>query len=102
MRRNVRFLALERIGFYSYSIYLWHAPITMFSRIFSLGFYINLVACCGVGILMSKLIERPVLALRERLFPAESGTSIDPETNEAKIPAANLPIAETELEPRLA
>ena len=101
MQRNVRFLPLERIGFYSYSIYLWHAPVTMLARIFSLGFYVNLVACCAVGVLMGKLVERPVLALRETTFPPESGTPIQPEPNESKLPTAGLPIAGTELAPRI-
>lgn len=70
------------VGFYSYSIYIWHLPlVAMVHRIDPLlarwppaGRAAVIVAlyfavACGVGVIMAWLIERPALALRERLFP---------------------------------
>ena len=69
------------VGVYSYSIYLWHGgvgawgpglvrkalhiPVGEYLR-FTIYFFGSL-AC---GILMSRLIEYPVLRLRDRVFPA--------------------------------
>jgi peptidoglycan/LPS O-acetylase OafA/YrhL len=72
------------IGVFSYSIYLWQAdlgsiptrhwimphlpqkPVSVYWAL-SMSFY--LVATIATGIIMSKLIEMPVLALRDRFFP---------------------------------
>lgn len=66
---------LAKIGFYSYSIYLWH----MFVRWALLRwvhmpagflfFAINVAAAFLWGMAASKLIEIPVLAYRDRYFP---------------------------------
>jgi peptidoglycan/LPS O-acetylase OafA/YrhL len=71
------------IGAYSYSIYLWHLPIahlvkhfqTMSGQPLNWFLYAGLygVASIGVGIAMSKLVEYPVLRVRERLYPSRSG-----------------------------
>jgi peptidoglycan/LPS O-acetylase OafA/YrhL len=61
-----------RIGFYSYSIYLWHTILgeTFFSSGVSLSrFWLYLVACVFAGVGMAHLIELPYLALRDRRFP---------------------------------
>jgi peptidoglycan/LPS O-acetylase OafA/YrhL len=68
------------VGTYSYSIYLWHAPfqvnVPAFLRKFvhlempeltSIGFYVW--GSCILGIAMAKLIEFPVLRIRDRYFP---------------------------------
>ena len=70
--------SLAAIGFYSYSIYLWHSPVALtFAEVkdsaFSFWLYISL--SLALGILMAKLIELPALALRERLFPADQRVS---------------------------
>jgi peptidoglycan/LPS O-acetylase OafA/YrhL len=72
------------IGLFSYSIYLWqfdlavnpveawvlphlpHHPATLF---WALGSAIYLLVAVVTGVILSKLVEMPVLALRERLFP---------------------------------
>ncbi len=80
--RNEAAKALMRhvaaIGEYSYSIYLWHwilslvfnqAPAT------ALFFWAYILLSLAVGILMSKLIEMPMLAVRNKILPALSGSS---------------------------
>ena len=72
------------IGVFSYSIYLWQAdlgsiptrhwimphlpqrPSTVF---WALSMFVSLALTIASGIIMSKLIEMPVLALRDRFFP---------------------------------
>jgi peptidoglycan/LPS O-acetylase OafA/YrhL len=74
-RPLVSFLA--RIGFYSYSIYLWHLAIRLlvlhWAHLSSgfLQFAAYFVAAILGGIGASKLIEIPVLAYRDRYFPDE-------------------------------
>jgi peptidoglycan/LPS O-acetylase OafA/YrhL len=80
------------IGFWSYSIYIWHLELSNLTTflvpfwpgkagptvgrlvswlpwgdVWSLGF---VVAAVGLGVLMGRLIERPMLVLRERLYPS--------------------------------
>jgi peptidoglycan/LPS O-acetylase OafA/YrhL len=69
------------IGRYSYSIYLWHiALVAMFFwgiRPTALTFVIYVIASLLVGAGMSKAIEYPVLALRDRWLPAASKTPLE-------------------------
>jgi peptidoglycan/LPS O-acetylase OafA/YrhL len=69
------------VGMYSYSIYLWHGPtgawfpgLVRRALHISMGRYerftIYLFGSLAIGILMSRLIEYPVLRLRDRLIPA--------------------------------
>jgi peptidoglycan/LPS O-acetylase OafA/YrhL len=77
---------LARIGFYSYSIYLWQQPIVSFFMAWgtsSGGWWVPKVlgfpACILPGIAMAKLVEVPMLKLRDRLTrPTLSPTA--PET----------------------
>jgi peptidoglycan/LPS O-acetylase OafA/YrhL len=68
------------IGTYSYSIYLWHTPFQVNFPVFlrkfahlemsglrSIGFYVW--GSCILGIAMAKLIEFPVLRIRDRYYP---------------------------------
>jgi peptidoglycan/LPS O-acetylase OafA/YrhL len=68
--------ALAFVGFYSYSIYLWHLPFLAAVRSAFGGrapavalFYVGSIA---LGVLMAKLVELPALRLRERWFPAQA------------------------------
>src|SRR4029077_3589673 len=72
---------LAWVGMYSYSIYLWNGPTgTWFVGLvrralhISVGpyerFTIYFFSSFAIGIGMSRLIEYPVLRLRDRLFPA--------------------------------
>ncbi len=99
---SVRFLygwvitILAWIGAYSYSIYLWHllvasVGLTFIRRAYSYGaqallpsgnsqsgphylieFALYVVMSVVIGIVMSKLVEMPVLRIRDRYFPARS------------------------------
>jgi peptidoglycan/LPS O-acetylase OafA/YrhL len=67
------------IGLYSYGIYLWHisviAPIDKFAGQIAAPwgrFFLAtapMVAGVGLGVIATKLIEFPALALRDRLYP---------------------------------
>ena len=68
------------VGMYSYSIYLWHGPTAAWLPGFfrrTLGFPVGeygrfavyFVGSLVIGIVMSKLIEYPILRLRDRILP---------------------------------
>jgi len=62
-----------QIGFYSYSIYVWHTAVlyvvTTYLGWSVLPFWIYLIVTIIVGIAMANLVEVPFLKLREKLFP---------------------------------
>ena len=73
--------AIGAMGVYSYTIYLWHVPIAMvFSALGARFPLVNpyalhalyLAASIGTGVATSKLLEVPVLKLRERFFPSHT------------------------------
>jgi len=77
--------ALAWIGMYSYGIYLWHVTIIGFMGRFTatwpselqvlhwvIAATVTTAAAVLFGALMSRLVEWPVLALRDRLFPSRS------------------------------
>jgi peptidoglycan/LPS O-acetylase OafA/YrhL len=73
-----------KIGVYSYSIYLWHYPLSNFygadfyDNFGSLGmnwvYYaaIHLSGCIFVGVLTSKGLEYPMLKLRDSIYPSRA------------------------------
>ncbi len=70
------------LGAASYSIYLWHMPVAVWgypllSNLLGVNHYylyvVNaVVGACLVGWMLNRLIEHPVLLLRDRLFPSKS------------------------------
>jgi peptidoglycan/LPS O-acetylase OafA/YrhL len=83
--------ALARIGFYSYSIYLWHwlvvfylrpyvrskcvtigSPFAWSSTLQTWQWPASVVLCIVVGIGMAIIVEQPFLRLRDRWFPSRT------------------------------
>jgi peptidoglycan/LPS O-acetylase OafA/YrhL len=84
--------AAASVGVYSYSIYLWHGPTGAWFPGFvrrvlhvSLGanerFAVYVIGSLAIGIAMSKIIEYPILRLRDRIFPAPQGMVVRPSDN---------------------
>jgi len=79
--RNALTVLMAKIGTYSYSIYLWHLAVRRWGINWSADLYgeslsplaelsIYVFGSILIGVLMSKLVEFPVLKLRDRLFPS--------------------------------
>lgn len=87
IRSLSRLLAV--IGAGSYSIYLWHIPVRkgvlcIANLLFPDGghefsiFVCYVVASVVFGMIMAKCLERPTMALRDRLFPSRLATGSNP------------------------
>jgi|SRR5271166_6427813 len=79
-RTSVRVPWIERIGVYSYSIYLWHVPVLLFfvshqPRFVYLLLYLGV--SIAVGTYIGNIVELRVLAVRDKLFPAKGPTPCD-------------------------
>lgn len=70
-----------RLGFYSYSVYLWHLPckfwvVGTLTHYCTLNYWSKMsIAVCSsfiLGVLFAKLIEIPFLKIRDRLYPSAS------------------------------
>jgi peptidoglycan/LPS O-acetylase OafA/YrhL len=77
--KNVVVKLLSTLGAASYSIYLWHMPVqdwgtAAVQKLTGTSYLVYLVSyllgSCLVGWGMNRLLEAPVLLLRDRLFPA--------------------------------
>jgi peptidoglycan/LPS O-acetylase OafA/YrhL len=71
--------SIARMGAYSYTLYLWHVPMaqvfgSIASRLPAVNEYVlhavYFATSMAVGILASKLVERPILKLRDFVWPA--------------------------------
>jgi len=71
---------LAYVGMYSYSVYLWHLPIETWGASFTdrvlhlhpgrlVWIFLYFAVSIAVGIFMSRIIEFPVLRIRDRVFP---------------------------------
>jgi peptidoglycan/LPS O-acetylase OafA/YrhL len=78
-------VALALVGFYSYSIYLWHWHVERYSALLwtecvgispSLGMRILIYVPASIlwGVALAKMIELPTLRLRDHLFPSRSAS----------------------------
>lgn len=88
--------ALAFIGYFSYTIYLWHLdiawyPMTMLVRhgllkglmpevrwVCIMIIYIYVITAVAAGAVLGILVEKPALALRDRLFPARADALAKP------------------------
>jgi peptidoglycan/LPS O-acetylase OafA/YrhL len=87
---------LARVGVFSYGIYLWHIDLaqTPMKKVAALAagaalpgwaLWLGMTVCYVAlayftGAVMSRLIEMPVLALRDRLFPSRTEKPVQPES----------------------
>jgi peptidoglycan/LPS O-acetylase OafA/YrhL len=68
---------LARLGYYSYSIYLWHAwACRLLPRKTPVEYAIAFLAAIVPGIIAAHLVEQPVLALRDRLYPSRFNDAV--------------------------
>lgn len=73
---------LGKIGQYSYSIYLWHGSVQFLISKYGqnldprLGLFLYFFLSLFVGIVVSELIEIPVLRIRDRLFPSKTAAKV--------------------------
>jgi peptidoglycan/LPS O-acetylase OafA/YrhL len=82
LREGLILRTFSYVGTYSYSIYLWHMPVQEWlakplisiteidSWLFYAGIY--LAGAILIGVLFSKIIEYPILRIRDRCFPSSS------------------------------
>ncbi len=78
---------LGAVGAYSYSIYLWHMPVATASAKYIWTRFLNpehpaslmllavayVLLAVVVGMILYRIVEKPALAVRDRMFPANVG-----------------------------
>lgn len=85
---RVFFHGIGLLGFYSYSIYLWHLGIPDFTLLVFehvtgfivfpiVGDLFRIVFGIGLGIFIANAIEIPILRIRDRWYPRNYSVSID-------------------------
>ncbi len=89
------------IGLYSYGIYLWHPivrepiakllgqlPVKNEAAQWIFAVAMQFGGSIAIGYIMSKLLEFPVLAIRDRVFPARSNSPLEVDVAQAQQDAA--------------
>jgi peptidoglycan/LPS O-acetylase OafA/YrhL len=85
------------LGAYSYSIYLWHVPFSGWimptvTRAVPGPFLVTVALYCVgaglAGVLLARLVEFPVLRLRDRLFPSRVDAAATPTASVPDAPPA--------------
>jgi peptidoglycan/LPS O-acetylase OafA/YrhL len=97
IRKNIMGLIASRLtsvvaglGFFSYSVYLWHADLALSFLGYRLrhdffthalgavrwpvGMCVYILAAATIGVVMARLIEIPALKFRDKCFPSQSST----------------------------
>jgi peptidoglycan/LPS O-acetylase OafA/YrhL len=86
-----------KVGFYSYSIYLWHTILVdafeFQPSLSAAKFWLYIASTIVAGIAMAYLIETPYLALRERLFPPSQSVPrpVVPSAERSTLPSLSAP-----------
>lgn len=79
-QRNYLVRAIAYVGFFSYSIYLVHLPVMkwLFPLVvtsgkvsWAVGMPLFVAMSCVVGIVFAKVIEMPMLKVRDAMFPSQ-------------------------------
>lgn len=101
--RAIRLIA--GLGAASYSIYLWHMPVATWGHSFvtkMIGYdsyllylFNAFIGACVFGWVLNRLIENPVLKLRDRFFPSQSRAVLTDEQSNAH-GAADEPLPDGE------
>jgi peptidoglycan/LPS O-acetylase OafA/YrhL len=94
--RNRLTTALAAIGAYSYSIYLWHMALMYWAMPslrsleipWGLRTAIYMLGALIIGVAMAKILELPILRLRDRKFPSRS-TGLQIASSTVNIGSAN-------------
>jgi peptidoglycan/LPS O-acetylase OafA/YrhL len=99
MPQNFVFRLIARLGVYSYSIYLFHFYWSWFAE---LPFWEYVLYSILTGIAVAKIVELPVLAVRDRYFPSHSslpdGKEYSPSTEPIGVPNFQSGLKLTEAE----
>jgi len=110
---------LAAVGYYSYSIYLWHLLVAfvmpwvgmwlarlhrpLLDAIYQYAhFPLYICLALALGIMMARLIELPVLAIRDRVFPSRSTPLSVPAAEPSLAVTAIAQLQPTQPQPSLA
>ncbi|MGH9544080.1 MAG: acyltransferase family protein [Terriglobales bacterium] len=81
---------LAWIGFYSYSIYLWHWPMAQMFQGVPHSFWLYVASSILIGCGMTLMIEAPLLRFRDRYFPRRAAPAHPANAHHAVSPLGSL------------